>query len=378
LFEDPFKGIHTDGLTNADFIQWIIQPDAGSCDDVLKLSLQLHRRALAEVAILVHQEYHTRKEGQGAGTALTRSADISSTETFALKERLESRGFAVSFLNHPSDFSRAASAGALFKEFPALIRIEFSSVVTLGARHKALVESWNSLEWLRLFLKSPNPRPAMWSAQVLSSQRADGFQLTTDVSSFWKPHEGNRFIGSFCIYCAHADDYVKNVEVFPGICVACCRSMFEVQIKHTGTSRGRGLFATSEIDAGVDLFEYEGELLSSSQLESRYGPEWKEHRKCPYVMQIRSENGSVESDVYIDAERFRGLAAFVNHSDMPNCAYTYREGRIFVTTVEEIEEGTELLVSYGNDITFPPEVPVSKEDQENHAIAEEHVHVPTY
>jgi hypothetical protein len=104
---DRYITFKTDGITNADFIQWIIQPDAGSCDDVLKLSLQLHRRALAEVAILVHQEYHTQKEGQVAGTALTRSADISSTETFALKERLESRGFAVSFLNHPREKERS-------------------------------------------------------------------------------------------------------------------------------------------------------------------------------------------------------------------------------------------------------------------------------
>jgi hypothetical protein len=363
LFDDPFRGLNIEGMDLDFVINWMVQPVVTENRNVLHLSLRMHRRALVDVALLVHDNVFARKQKMIAGPDVaTRQNDGTSADNNALRKQLEESGIVVPFLNHNSDFSRAANAGALFKAFPALMRVEFSSVVTLGARHKELMESWNSLEWVRNFLCCPNPRPAMWSAQVLLARDGTEPLLTTQIPGNCQPYGEDRFIATSCIYCATQRRRVYNVEAFPGICTTCAKRLFLVQIRHTKTSRGRGLFATGDISPGVELFEYEGELLTSAHLRKRYGDDFMNHRSSPYVMQIRSQNGAVVSDVFIDASRYRGLAAFINHSDVPNCAYTYRDGRVFVTTVEEVDQDCELLVSYGNDVTFEDETAIADED----------------
>lgn len=371
LFEDPFRGLNMAGMDIDFVIGWMVQPVVTQTRNILHLSLRMHRRALVDVALLVHENVVARKQKPSLSTDVaTRQSDGNSAENNLLRQQFEESGLVVPFLNHNSDFTRAANAGALFKAFPALMRVEFSSIVTLGARHRELTDSWKSVKWIVSFLSCTNPRPAMWSAEVLLSRNDSEVILTTQIPDHFTPFGEDRFVASSCIYCATAHRCVRNVEAFPGICVKCAKLLFLVKIRHTGTTRGRGLFAAAEIPSGIEMFEYEGELMNLQQLTRRYGSDCTNHRISPYVMQIRSQNGAVDSNIFIDARRYRGLAAFINHSETPNCAYTYRNGRVFVTTVEDIDEDDELLVSYGNDVAFDNGDPLPL-DEQFHLIVDE-------
>lgn len=179
--------------------------------------------------------------------------------------------------------------------------------------------------------------------------------LTTDVSSLWEIRE-DRAIGP-CFYCSFFGRPPVTTDIFPGICSVCCQTVFGVRVENHVLT-GKTLVSTRATVSGVLLFEYEGELISHTTAVARYGHPLR-HASAPYLQEMIGGNERVIDDaqrVYVDAQRYRGLAAFVDHASQHdehlNCRYRLVNGKIFVESIREIQEGERVLVCYGPDISF--------------------------
>ena len=83
------------------------------------------------------------------------------------------------------------------------------------------------------------------------------------------------------------------------------------RVKPAG-GKGDGLFATNGIDAGTFLFDYEGERLSASEMESRYPG----NPGGDYVISAGVGAGFIDA---VTPDR-RNLARYMNHDGKaPNC-----------------------------------------------------------
>jgi len=106
---------------------------------------------------------------------------------------------------------------------------------------------------------------------------------------------------------------------------------------------GDGVFATADIPApGTPLCWYQGELLTSQQLNQRHG----NGRATRADFALRLESG-----MYVDGEdaAFANVARFFNHPPPGTAASAVFSPDGLVVSTQPILAGTEIFVDYGND-----------------------------
>ena len=117
-----------------------------------------------------------------------------------------------------------------------------------------------------------------------------------------------------------------------------------VEVRHTRSHRGLGLFATSALSDGTWLGEYTGEVLSAAEYEGRYPAEDAE-----YVFAA-----SAEHNIDAASPARSGFLRYVNHSARPNVMAAVvrvrrvRGGkRVHLYAARDVSAGEELLLDYG-------------------------------
>jgi len=111
-----------------------------------------------------------------------------------------------------------------------------------------------------------------------------------------------------------------------------------IAVRRSGV-HGRGVFATVRIAAGVRLIEYKGERISWKEALKRH-PHDPEHPNHTFYFAL--DGGDV-----IDGKIGGNQARWINHSCVPNCEADEIEGRVYISTLREIEPGEELFYDYG-------------------------------
>jgi len=113
----------------------------------------------------------------------------------------------------------------------------------------------------------------------------------------------------------------------------------------TSTIQGRGAFATRAIRKNERLIEYLGECIDDAESDIRY-PDDEMARHHTFLFAIG------DGTRVLDAGPLDWPAKYINHSCDPNCEATEEEdGRVFISALRKIEDGTELLYDYAYERT---------------------------
>ena len=101
---------------------------------------------------------------------------------------------------------------------------------------------------------------------------------------------------------------------------------------------GNGVFARRNIEAGENIVEYEGERITSDEsavrAEQGGGP-------VNHTFFFSLADGNV-----IDGGSGGNDSRFINHACEPNCEAYEEDGRVFIYSLHEIEQGDELYYNY--------------------------------
>ena len=101
---------------------------------------------------------------------------------------------------------------------------------------------------------------------------------------------------------------------------------------------GNGVFARRKIEAGERIVEYEGERITSDEsavrAEQGGGP-------VNHTFFFSLADGNV-----IDGGSGGNDSRFINHACEPNCEAYEEDGRVFIYSLHEIEQGDELYYNY--------------------------------
>ena len=106
-----------------------------------------------------------------------------------------------------------------------------------------------------------------------------------------------------------------------------------------------GVFATEIIKKNTRIIEYIGEKILKSEGDKR-----SERRINKYL------NSKSTGSVYIfelnkkydiDGAKSFNKARFINHSCNPNCEVDIIKGRIWISSIKQIQKGEELTYDYG-------------------------------
>ena len=104
------------------------------------------------------------------------------------------------------------------------------------------------------------------------------------------------------------------------------------------TIHGNGVFARRKIEAGENIVEYEGERITSDEsavrAEKGGGP-------VNHTFFFSLADGNV-----IDGGSGGNDSRFINHACEPNCEAYEEDGRVFIYSLHEIEQGDELYYNY--------------------------------
>lgn len=93
-----------------------------------------------------------------------------------------------------------------------------------------------------------------------------------------------------------------------------------------------GCYTTSAIVSGTRLVEYTGPRITKELADEKY-----QDSVTTYLF------GIGDGSVVIDGH---GTAMFINHSCAPNCETDEQDGRVWVRSIRDIEEGEELTYDY--------------------------------
>jgi uncharacterized protein len=93
-----------------------------------------------------------------------------------------------------------------------------------------------------------------------------------------------------------------------------------------------GCHTTTFIALGQRILEYDGPRLSKDEADQRY-----EGRTITYLFGVGS------GDTVIDGH---SMAMFLNHSCDPNCETSESRGRIWISSIRDIQPGEELTYDY--------------------------------
>lgn len=93
-----------------------------------------------------------------------------------------------------------------------------------------------------------------------------------------------------------------------------------------------GCHTTSFIATGRRILEYDGPRLSKDEADSRY-----EGRSLTYLFGVGDGSRVIDG---------HSMAMFLNHSCDPNCETSESRGRIWISSIRDIEPGEELTYDY--------------------------------
>jgi len=113
----------------------------------------------------------------------------------------------------------------------------------------------------------------------------------------------------------------------------------------TSKIQGRGAFATRAIRKNERIIEYLGECIDDAESDIRY-PDDEMGRHHTFLFAIG------DGTRVLDAGPLDWPAKYINHSCEPNCeAIEEEDGRVFISALRKIEDGTELLYDYAYERT---------------------------
>jgi hypothetical protein len=108
---------------------------------------------------------------------------------------------------------------------------------------------------------------------------------------------------------------------------------------------GNGVFAATDIPAGVRLIEYRGRVITQAQADRRYDGTSDSGHTFLFIL---------NDDYVIDANFDGNAARWINHSCDPNCEavihehdHDRRRDRVMIETIRPIEAGEEISYDYG-------------------------------
>lgn len=109
------------------------------------------------------------------------------------------------------------------------------------------------------------------------------------------------------------------------------------------TVHGKGVFATTDIPRGEQVFEYKGQRIFWDEALRRH-PHDPENPNHTFYFDI-------DNDTVIDGKVGGNASRWVNHSCKPNCKAKQEEvdgkTRVFIYAKRNIKRGEELFYDYG-------------------------------
>jgi SET domain-containing protein len=115
---------------------------------------------------------------------------------------------------------------------------------------------------------------------------------------------------------------------------------------------GRGIFAASDLPAGIRVIEYKGKIITDAQADRLYDDSLDTGHTFLFTL----------NDKYIiDANQQGNSARWINHSCEPNCEAVIhvdpngdeRKDRVFIETIKPVKAGQELTYNYGITLEVP-------------------------
>jgi SET domain-containing protein len=101
---------------------------------------------------------------------------------------------------------------------------------------------------------------------------------------------------------------------------------------------GRGVFALADIEAGMLILEYKGQLVSWRAAQRAYA---RSSAEDGHTFFFGLDDGRV-----IDGAQGGNSARWLNHSCAPNCEAERDGERVFIRTIHPVAKGTELFIDY--------------------------------
>jgi SET domain-containing protein len=111
-----------------------------------------------------------------------------------------------------------------------------------------------------------------------------------------------------------------------------------IAVRRSGV-HGKGVFALEALAAGERLIEYKGERISWKEALRRHPHDPEDPNHTFYF--------ALDSGGVIDGKLSGNSARWINHSCMPNCEAEELDGRVYVSTLRDIDAGEELFYDYG-------------------------------
>ncbi|MEN8695472.1 MAG: SET domain-containing protein [Akkermansiaceae bacterium] len=109
---------------------------------------------------------------------------------------------------------------------------------------------------------------------------------------------------------------------------------------------GRGVYATQDIEEGVQVIEYVGNLISKDESEKRAWAQFDDAKEtgcaAVYIFNLTKKwdlDGNVEWNP----------ARLINHSCDPNCEATQEKKRIYISSLRPLKKDEEITFDYGFD-----------------------------
>lgn len=115
---------------------------------------------------------------------------------------------------------------------------------------------------------------------------------------------------------------------------------------------GYGVFALRAIDAGEQIIQYKGMLMTHAEADALYGDDGEHGYTLLFTL----------NDTYIiDGGRKGNSSRWINHGCMPNCHALLKESpsndrrrdKVVIEAIRRIEPGEELTYDYGITLNVP-------------------------
>jgi len=108
---------------------------------------------------------------------------------------------------------------------------------------------------------------------------------------------------------------------------------------------GNGVFSTQKIKKNKRIIEYIGEKINKSEGDKRSELRIKKYLKSKthgsvYIFELNKRYDIDGSPIY-------NKARYINHSCDPNCEVDIIKGRIWISSIRDIQKGEELSYDYG-------------------------------
>ena len=99
----------------------------------------------------------------------------------------------------------------------------------------------------------------------------------------------------------------------------------------------RGLVSSKNIQKDTKIIEYKGRLISKKETETN---KKFDNDKCIYLFNINKKYD-------LDGDYKYNTARLINHSCDPNCEVAGKGTKLWISSIKNINKGTELTYDYG-------------------------------